>query len=209
MRLSRLWCWWAHPRPCGEHGVAGPGEVHAWGSSPPVRGAPPDKHASATLTGLIPARAGSTETSKLVRLLTRAHPRPCGEHLAHRSRRLCPWGSSPPVRGAPDSRPLAPPSGGLIPARAGSTMNLRVSSTVTRAHPRPCGEHAEHAGRESSGKGSSPPVRGAPGMCRLMMKQRGLIPARAGSTPTARRGLFGRRAHPRPCGEHMWDMMTN
>ena len=52
----------AHPRPCGEHpGEDGRTEIHP-GSSPPVRGAPSGVPMFPGSIGLIPARAGSTQT---------------------------------------------------------------------------------------------------------------------------------------------------
>ena len=71
---------WAHPRPCGEHLKTLAPALKDQGSSPPVRGAPGECRAGSCRLGLIPARAGSTTSSKLRRFAGRAHPRPCGEH---------------------------------------------------------------------------------------------------------------------------------
>ena len=70
------------------------------------------------------------------------------------------------------------------------------------AHPRSRGEHAEHAGRESSGKGSSPLARGTRRNLRGVELERGLIPARAGNTPMNGALWVLKRAHPRSRGEH-------
>ena len=91
------------------------------GSSPPVRGAQRHKGENAVESGLIPARAGSTCTPRLLDGAHRAHPRPCGEHPGYvfSSSKLS--GSSPPVRGAPEELTNGGGLNGLIPARAGST----------------------------------------------------------------------------------------
>ena len=51
---------WDHPRLCGEHGHLDPGNVQSLGSSPLVRGAPPNDEAEDDMSGIIPACAGST-----------------------------------------------------------------------------------------------------------------------------------------------------
>ena len=152
------------------------------GSSPPVRGARRNESLSSHCAGLIPARAGSTESISAMNKHIGAHPRPCGEHdfiiIINR------WegGSSPPVRGAPGTNHELLSGEGLIPARAGSTRSRIWTLWVRRAHPRPCGEHALKAGAVNQMSGSSPPVRGALIIYCLPPLLFGLIPARAGST---------------------------
>ena len=57
--------------------------------------------------------------------------------------------------------------------------------------------------------GSSPPVRGALIMAATRALDKGLIPARAGSTPSSYPSGSGGGAHPRPCGEHAAPRKTN
>ena len=111
-----------------------------------------------------------------------AHPRPCGEHAHSGAADLFRSGSSPPVRGAQFLNPLARILGGLIPARAGSTRCLHANDRLSRAHPRPCGEHTLTDKPDVKRGGSSPPVRGAQENGLEPCHQSGLIPARAGST---------------------------
>ena len=54
----------AHPRPCGEHIMHSLQSDVMSGSSPPVRGARRKRSLLAIQTGLIPARAGSTQDSQ-------------------------------------------------------------------------------------------------------------------------------------------------
>ena len=131
-----------------------------------------------------------------------AHPRPCGEHDLFAVLNDGHTGSSPPVRGARVAAPSNAAMIGLIPARAGSTTSIRPRSIRTRAHPRPCGEHDWQTDSAVITLGSSPPVRGAQTDRRRPNPRRGLIPARAGSTPCTAPAVPERRAHPRPCGEH-------
>ena len=172
------------------------------GSSPPVRGALIRLVEQGAQQGLIPARAGSTHPLQGVGHLSRAHPRPCGEHVLVGVVWGALAGSSPPVRGALVYHHEEELASGLIPARAGSTCPSVTVFRVVRAHPRPCGEHVGKKIPKDSSQGSSPPVRGA-----LMPPQNsilalGLIPARAGSTEELRNEGLSGWAHPRPCGEH-------
>ena len=113
-----------------------------------------------------------------------------------------PPGSSPPVRGALLNLVLKREESGLIPARAGSTLSSHILPGACWAHPRPCGEHPVNDTEATSGRGSSPPVRGAPAGLDLAFGVDGLIPARAGSTHSTCLAEPVKRAHPRPCGEH-------
>ena len=111
------------------------------------------------------------------------------------------------MRGAPKAICGAGAPAGLIPARAGSTFRRSDSSSPNRAHPRPCGEHTPAAARIERPTGSSPPVRGAHKIGCTLEKCRGLIPARAGSTIATKFRHWDSRAHPRPCGEHVDDLL--
>ncbi len=112
-------------------------------------------------------------------------------------------GSSPLTRGAPANRGIWPTKSRLIPAHAGSTFPTFHASLHFSAHPRSRGEHTAFGGRVLSLQGSSPLTRGAPPgrLARSMLRR--LIPAHAGSTPTARTSVTTSRAHPRSRGEHV------
>ena len=152
--------------------------------------------------GIIPARAGSTGWSRTCCKLLEDHPRSCGEHKEMGPCSQSKTGSSPLVRGAP----CAPPRGlwglRIIPARAGSTAELRGRWWRRRDHPRSCGEHSPVLESHAADLGSSPLVRGA---LRLQICGRvglGIIPARAGSTYISSLIFAIARDHPRSCGEH-------
>ena len=110
-----------HPRMCGEHNRGSSfGQSHK-GSSPHVRGAQRLERQSCSLSGIIPACAGSTSWETLRRSSIRDHPRMCGEHPLVTSSASPSAGSSPHVRGARRRQQDHPGSQGIIPACAGST----------------------------------------------------------------------------------------
>ena len=80
---------------------------------------------------------------------------------------------------------------GIIPACAGSTRGETPRPTSSRDHPRMCGEHALYGFSRAHRWGSSPHVRGALVEVRGGTEQRGIIPACAGSTSTAREDSWG------------------
>ena len=172
----------AHPRSRGEHSL-----------SPPL---------CFRLAGLIPARAGNTETERPKQPRRRAHPRSRGEHMRIIYAAFPVVGSSPLARGTLDSRSAWPGGAGLIPARAGNTFPIAQCGGRGRAHPRSRGEHLACGSVRKAGGGSSPLARGTRAGGAVRATRPGLIPARAGNTEQLRqeRRVFG--AHPRSRGEH-------
>ena len=71
---------------------------------------------------------------------------------------------------------------GIIPARAGSSIYLYRALNAIWDHPRACGEQEAVEGMEKSTGGSSPRVRGAADLIRVIEPAFGIIPARAGSS---------------------------
>ena len=172
------------------------------GSSPLARGALGGQEPLTVVHGLIPAGAGSTRWPKGGRGAPAAHPRWRGEHPQ-------PWncisgwcGSSPLARGAHRHRPWPSRTERLIPAGAGSTFRLALSSAHGPAHPRWRGEHIDRPEFFGAGKGSSPLARGALVALVLHNVACRLIPAGAGSTAITPVSRPCARAHPRWRGEH-------
>ena len=133
---------WDHPRIRGEHRWRWPIGPGPGGSSPHTRGAPPPEDLLQYNNGIIPAYAGSTGGGGRSGRDRADHPRIRGEHLP---RRICSntiMGSSPHTRGALRARYPRACRWRIIPAYAGSTVEV--------------------AGREPFGGGSSPHTRGAP-----------------------------------------------
>ncbi len=137
------------------------------------------------------------------------HPRGCGEHRSsHAEVKVC-LGSSPRMRGALRQVRGAQHPGrhrrdarGIIPADAGSTVMIPPGYGSCGDHPRGCGEHRHLARLADSGKGSSPRMRGAPGLLAKVGRVVGIIPADAGSTSQPISCRTPSRDHPRGCGEH-------
>ena len=191
-----------HPRMCGEHLLPSLSDGAGSGSSPHVRGAPLIANRIHGITGIIPACAGSTHALHQPIIGSRDHPRMCGEHNGKLDNVSVPTGSSPHVRGARQCRGGGAEHVGIIPACAGSTITLNLSTTTGRDHPRMCGEH--HAILQSvfADQGSSPHVRGALAAWLRTASSPGIIPACAGSTRSHGFDSWNRRDHPRMCGEH-------
>ena len=197
---------WDHPRMCGEHYVHRPQLDWDVGSSPHVRGARCFATVFLDGFGIIPACAGSTCPSRPSAATAGDHPRMCGEHRICCQSCKISTGSSPHVRGALVQDFLQGLSTGIIPACAGSTVSWRIRRPPCRDHPRMCGEHNRGSSFGQSHKGSSPHVRGARQACDDALQESGIIPACAGSTPTATRPSREPRDHPRMCGEHLPDV---
>ena len=117
----------AHPRACGENLDASPGITLIQGSSPRVRGKRWSQRATRHGWGLIPARAGKTETREFTAIGVPAHPRACGENDAVETIPATLSGSSPRVRGKRRGGDDTGDLERLIPARAGKT-DARSSS---------------------------------------------------------------------------------
>ena len=127
----------------------------------------------------------------------------CGEHLTMEVIVNKSPGSSPHVRGAPTGLSAQFLHPGIIPACAGSTITLNLSTSTGRDHPRMCGEHLLPVSLLFCSPGSSPHVRGALGITQSDVADAGIIPACAGSTRTRLVPCRGNRDHPRMCGEHL------
>ena len=106
------------------------------------------------------------------------------------------------MRGTPDFVIVKATQGGIIPAYAGNTFCKRIRCFGTRDHPRVCGEHCQTVIQTRQSVGSSPRMRGTPGLNRPTKRSCGIIPAYAGNTIINSPYNQERRDHPRVCGEH-------
>ena len=193
----------AHPRACGENRLFPARATAAAGSSPRVRGKPGSVSGGTRSARLIPARAGKTSCRSRPPTRNPAHPRACGENACTPRTGWAVAGSSPRVRGKQAHVRLRRRPARLIPARAGKTSPAPAPGAAGTAHPRACGENADHGLGSGWSAGSSPRVRGKPVDGGGHGVVSGLIPARAGKTPAALTTPATRGAHPRVCGENM------
>ena len=127
----------------------------------------------------------------------------CGEHPSSIALTIGAAGSSPHVRGALTHQLIARHRAGIIPACAGSTVQVMLQQSKGRDHPRMCGEHNIRAKSAARVVGSSPHVRGARTPIRMDVFYPGIIPACAGSTKGDVEIFNAVRDHPRMCGEHL------
>ena len=130
------------------------------GSSPLARGLQSPKFTRTNISGIIPARAGFTETGPENSKSSQDHPRSRGVYVSAKSVARLRSGSSPLARGLPRSRYLDWRSVRIIPARAGFTPPLGEVSSTGADHPRSRGVYYWRALRRSSSRGSSPLARG-------------------------------------------------
>ena len=150
--------------------------------------------------GIIPARAGFTRRCWRVFAAGRDHPRSRGVYAGGRLTSLRVLGSSPLARGLRGARTASLTVRGIIPARAGFTLNGDYEQCALPDHPRSRGVYVARKIAAASGTGSSPLARG------LLPNRRGdrldprIIPARAGFTRVWLAGDAGRWDHPRSRG---------
>ena len=152
----------AHPRACGENPRASPACPRILGSSPRMRGKRESVYRVTASSGLIPAHAGKTHSTRRGHVGLGAHPRACGENTGHSRQICCTAGSSPRMRGKRGEYRGRWWRVGLIPAHAGKTSRRPSDTPQGQAHPRACGENAFATGNIFTATGSSPRMRGKP-----------------------------------------------
>ena len=152
------------------------------GSSPLARGSPHGPPHRQPGRGIIPARAGFTLVSACRSGVSGDHPRSRGVH-AH-------WPS------------LRYPSAGSSPLARGSRRSSRWPCSTRTDHPRSRGVHRDRIPSSRHSPGSSPLARGSqePGLLARILV--GIIPARAGFTPSCTSVELDERDHPRSRGVH-------
>ncbi len=175
-----------HPRACGEHGRSSRQAAAGSGSSPRLRGTLDHQRDDQLYLRFIPAPAGNTVRPPVSGGNQSVHPRACGEHQSRRSRRGCQCGSSPRLRGTPDSAQPGAPRRRFIPAPAGNTCREILTAELAAVHPRACGEHVAASRASLSARGSSPRLRGTLRMQRIARPPARFIPAPAGNTAPRR-----------------------
>ena len=170
-----------HPRACGEQVALADDVGEEEGSSPRVRGTADNARAAVHGIGIIPARAGNSRL------------------MHHNS--SSDTGSSPRVRGTGAVAVMERVVDGIIPARAGNRRRSIEPISAIRDHPRACGEQSCRCPLPVRGAGSSPRVRGTDVPAQAVLRDGGIIPARAGNSFQFRVRTIDTRDHPRACGE--------
>ena len=136
--------------------------------------------------GITPAHAGKTYGKFTSCIISKDHPRACGENRDMLEIDGYELGSPPRMRGKQELIRTGGGDGGITPACAGKTRKAASCWTTRRDHPRVCGENR----------------------LALCFRQRlvGIIPACAGKTHDSKYRSGGNRDHPRVCGEN-WSRM--
>ena len=170
------------------------------GSSPLARGLRGQGRQDGGDHGIIPARAGFTPAANGSRASAWDHPRSRGVYRKAFEDYQVVAGSSPLARGLRPLLPLVGHGRGIIPARAGFTLDTVPSVLERGDHPRSRGVYTQRI-RDAAGEGgSSPLARGlqtVPGIDRVLA---GIIPARAGFTLLLLLLRARPRDHPRSRG---------
>ena len=169
-----------HPRSRGVYHHGRDTLVAQGGSSPLARGLRPEPRVGQLLQRIIPARAGFTATSAAIRSSRRDHPRSRGVYRGDVRPLSRLRGSSPLARGLLLHGVALGRGYGIIPARAGFTLQELPIKQLDQDHPRSRGVYSA-----------------APGH---WVQRCGIIPARAGFTSQRQRDERLHRDHPRSRG---------
>ena len=171
--------------------------------SPPLAREPLLTGAWDALKGRItPARAGTTQRNKTAQDEVWDHPRSRGNHPILRKTDGFMAGS-PPLAREPlrvDRRDFE--REGITPARAGTTSYQGRSKEAAEDHPRSRGNHQTMTTTQGEKVGSPPLAREPHISGGSSGRERGITPARAGTTHSSRKQLVFGWDHPRSRGNH-------
>ena len=115
-----------HPRLCGEKRFAPASSSLVRGSPPPMRGKVVRGQRCQQVIGITPAYAGKRHRFRIPALLSRDHPRLCGEKFQSVHRWTFFIGSPPPMRGKVNRTSEKPVPARITPAYAGKRGSLRI-----------------------------------------------------------------------------------
>ncbi len=149
-----------HPRACGERCTLRPRWSLPTGSSPRLRGTPPQQVEREVQVRFIPAPAGNAAGISVGSGGASVHPRACGERGKVLETIGCIGGSSPRLRGTPFHPLLCFFKSRFIPAPAGNAIFYNFLRRRAPVHPRACGERSPAIVSQPDQGGSSPRLRG-------------------------------------------------
>ena len=190
-----------HPRVCGEALIVPDDPDLLPGPSPRVRGSRSCAGSARAATRSIPACAGKPRAAAGVGPLPRVHPRVCGEAIRRADMTRGRLGPSPRVRGSPHCWRSRRHVIGSIPACAGKPNLPIAGASLSRVHPRVCGEAVRVRVDDPVVPGPSPRVRGSLRLDADARMADGSIPACAGKPGAHVSAPPAARVHPRVCGE--------
>ena len=192
-----------HPRSRGVYIARGDNHDLSNGSSPLARGLLSCGSWPHDSTRIIPARAGFTRCGRDGSGATSDHPRSRGVYSRRRGRRGGVSGSSPLARGLRLGRLWWSCRVRIIPARAGFTWASHCDDLASSDHPRSRGVYLHGMDGTVMDDGSSPLARGLRDFSGDFSGRGGIIPARAGFTPSSQVIAPYLKDHPRSRGVYL------
>ena len=198
---NRLDVYKDHPRVCGEKTYRDSPTYPAAGSPPRMRGKASGPGVLSSLSGITPAYAGKSPVRELLLIVSRDHPRVCGEKLAGRCPAPAGLGSPPRMRGKVSRLRYLSRHSRITPAYAGKRILRRLRQISPLDHPRVCGEKCVGSGGQCGAAGSPPRMRGKGTMERKKQSPDRITPAYAGKSPVRVADYRAGEDHPRVCGE--------
>ena len=169
-----------HPRVCGEEPHLHSGCGYPPGSPPRMRGRAPLASCRCWGLRITPAYAGKSQNASNVEKLIGDHPRVCGEEPLNFSVRLGQEGSPPRMRGRGVGKLVVGGNYGITPAYAGKRTRKTAPWTISRDHPRVCGEESFGCSCCVPSMGSPPRMRGRVVVGLAAFLASGITPAYAG-----------------------------
>ena len=193
-----------HPRACGEkpRGPAWPSRGR--GSPPRMRGKALLLVRSLVVMGITPAHAGKSEGHRLCQLVSKDHPRACGEKDAIAWALGGKRGSPPRMRGKVELLSKRLRNSGITPAHAGKSVGMRFGEGGHWDHPRACGEKKIENADFPGYRGSPPRMRGKAVKNLRSANNVRITPAHAGKSTREAKSAVSDWDHPRACGEKKW-----
>ena len=149
-----------HPRVCGEKPRIFFMSIRSAGSPPRMRGKGQPLYIVVSESGITPACAGKSLVRELLLIVSRDHPRVCGEKFRAYAKIWNEWGSPPRMRGKAEDTRSAGRTAGITPACAGKSCSSTGRAGGRGDHPRVCGEKCGTHGLIAPVSGSPPRVRG-------------------------------------------------
>ena len=190
-----------HPRVCGEKMVTRAIMPSSLGSPPRVRGKDGDTCDNAIELRITPACAGKRFPDTMSALVSRDHPRVCGEKI-RQAALVARWPGSPPrVRGKGWCESVSTRQPGITPACAGKSGVTPSAPGAPGDHPRVCGEKPRANHEFGRLWGSPPRVRGKGRIRNEVLLWHRITPACAGKSLHTHLCICQLRDHPRVCGE--------
>ena len=192
-----------HPRSRGVYDLLSKFSAGTSGSSPLARGLQEIANTRFGKFRIIPARAGFTWGSGLVRRMCPDHPRSRGVYSCLFTAFFSANGSSPLARGLRPMRSQNSLTSRIIPARAGFTIAGYYDGAKVKDHPRSRGVYLTLSMCSVGSRGSSPLARGLLSQDDERFGRPRIIPARAGFTHVYSRRFSVRTDHPRSRGVYV------